>query len=41
MFEKYIFDLFKDLLKDGSISLKIYIEKTVAFYDLYRKQPKL
>ena len=32
-------NLCKDLLKDGSISLEVYIEKTVAFYDFYRKPP--
>ena len=32
-------NLCKYLLKDVLISLEVYIEKTVAFYDVYRKPP--
>ena len=32
-------NLCKDLLKDGSVSLEVFIKKTVAFYDFYRKPP--
>ena len=29
--------VFKDLLKEGAITLEVYIEKILAFYDFYRK----
>ena len=29
--------VFKDLLKEGEITLEVYIEKILAFYDFYRK----